>query len=194
MQRSRRVKRTERRPNMYKKGLIRGYNLHKNFFCNYTANGTTKEGGRCAMVSKLSQLKTIKEELAAMSSIWDECSYNSLRSLIGEQDRVDKRKRGIIHPEDDGKLVSHEVANGFTKRHKLDVGAKPACKNASVKACKCPLMSYMWYLICYTLLATLQMNAYEDEVLDGIYVVLTDNGRVGVLVQQVFIMDVIVSY
>ena len=89
---------------MYKKGLIRGYNLHKNFFCNYTANGTTKEGGRCAMVSKLSQLKTIKEELAATSSIWDECSYNSLRSLIGEQDRVDKRKRGIIHPEDNGKL------------------------------------------------------------------------------------------
>jgi len=146
------------------------------------------------MASKLSQLKAVKGKLTVMISNLDNCSYNNLRRLIGEQDRVDKRKRRIIHTEDDGKLVSHEVANGFTKRHKLDVGAKPACKNASVKACKCPLMSYMWYLICYTLLATLQMNAYEDEVLDGIYVVLTDNGRVGVLVQQVFIMDVIVSY
>jgi len=108
------------------------------------------------MASKLSQLKAVKGKLTVMISNLDNCSYNNLRRLIGEQDRVDKRKRRIIHTEDDGKLVSHEVANGFTKRHKLDVGAKPACKNASVKACKCPLMSYMWYLICYTLSATLQ--------------------------------------
>ena len=143
-----------------KKGLIRRYKLHKNFFYNnknsYTANGTTKERGRWAMASKPSQLKAIKEELTVMRSNLDECSYNNLRHLISEQDRVDKRKRGIIHPEDDGKLVSHEVANGFIKRHKLDVGTKQACKDASVKACKCPLMSYMWYLICYTLSATLQ--------------------------------------
>ena len=81
----------------------------------------------------------------------NEVSFPELVQLISKSENSHKRIIGTLKPEDDNKFLSNRMAIGFSKAHQLERDTMQPTQDARVKACKYPLMSYMWYLINYTL-------------------------------------------
>jgi K+-transporting ATPase c subunit len=143
-----------------KKGLIRRYNLTKSFFqkhwATYKEFGLTRASGKPQSASNPEQVARIKKKIVDNQQAIDQTGIHQLRQLITDETKTEKRKHGSINPATEDTLVSANVAVKYARTHDIQIGCRHDIQDARVKACLCPLMSYMGFLICYALSATLQ--------------------------------------
>ena len=79
----------------------------------------------------------------------DEMTYHELTDELSSIKKARKEHDNIFVPAEqlDRKVDSRTTA-AFIKRNNLQLGNKQNIDKSRVAACLCPLMSYVWYVIC----------------------------------------------
>jgi hypothetical protein len=90
----------------------------------------------------------LKKQILDNQQAVDQTGVNQLRQLITDETKTEKNNRGSIDPATEDTLMSANVAVKIARTHNIQIGARHDIQDARVKACLCPLMSYMWFLIC----------------------------------------------
>jgi hypothetical protein len=136
-----------------RKGLIARYNLYKNFFKKKKRRfdqGDTfdaSSGGQECIDGK-SKKRIATTMLAAAASVQPLTNSGLITLLNSEVVETNKRK-GRVDPSFE--TVTDKTYLRFRKRHKVQCHLPDMCTEARFTACSCPRMSFMWYLICWTL-------------------------------------------
>ena len=136
-----------------KNGLVRRYSLYKNFFSknwkSYLKYGVTKPIGVPPLGSLPDERRRWGTLLTKRRNELDELTYPELTNELTALKRTRRLENNIFTPADklDTK-VDPRTTTSFVKRFGLELGNKQAVDNSRVTACMCPLMSYVWYIIC----------------------------------------------
>lgn len=136
-----------------KKGLIRRYGLYKNFFTknwkSYIKHGSTMSKGAPPIGSAPGERNRILTLLTKRRNEVDEMTYHELTDELSSIKKARKESANIFVPAEklDRKVDSRTTA-AFVKRNNLQLGNKQPIDKSRVAACSCPLISYVWYIIC----------------------------------------------
>jgi hypothetical protein len=137
-----------------KKGLIRRYGLYKKWFeknwpIYINPNRGFTGSGRPEAIDEQGW-RVIAEHLAKCKKEVNEASITELTCLMSNEAIMTGLRRqrplGDDFRELDGRTVKHHK-----KEKGITTGSPGLTTDARVKACSCPRMSFMWYLICYVL-------------------------------------------
>lgn len=143
-----------------KKGLVKRYGLYKSFFKtnwkSYVRNGTVRPLGAPPIGSAPDERTSILTLLTKRRNEVDELTYSELTDKLSSIKKARNHDAGIFIPAEklDSKVDTRTTA-AFIKRNNLQLGSRQPIDNSRVKACSCPLMSYVWYVICLAISGTL---------------------------------------
>jgi hypothetical protein len=131
-------------------GLIKRYSLNRKFFDrnwkSYKKNGTTNGTGPPGLISMTEKLR-LGRLITTNRQNGTENSEVELRNELTASVKASSKEKGKILAGYSG--VSNTLYNNYVNKEFVQVRTQDMSTDARDKACKCPLMSYMWYLICF---------------------------------------------
>ena len=141
------------------RGLIRRYGLYENFFKknyrHYLEYGTCRKGSGRPEIVDPHEWQEVATEICNRRKDIDEIPFSEVNRLINKAAIRSNRKVGRV----DSNLILHGLSASaireYLKRHRVQVRPTENSNAARVSSCLCPLMSYMWFLICYVFCGTL---------------------------------------
>ena len=135
-----------------KKGLIRRYNLYSSFFKKnstvYKKKGSLNSVGRPPLIDD-EHMSNVASVLVKRRREVDEVPKEEFRRLLAEAVVETERSRGRVDP--CFERLDERTEARYREKYHIQESKSQAVTKARVDACKCPMMSYVWYLICVAL-------------------------------------------
>ena len=136
-----------------KKGLVKRYGLHKNWFSrvNWSIYIDPKRtfhanSGRPDDIDDNSLLD-IGRSMLAKQIVFNNIPKSQLRKLLKDEIDQSRIRRGLEPT--DAKLCSEKVFQRFKTKHGIAVKSSDLNTAARLIACFCPRLSFAWFLVLY---------------------------------------------
>jgi hypothetical protein len=136
-----------------KRGLIRRYSLYDTFFQknmkSYLAHNMVREIGAPPVGGTPAERMRVGKLLVEKRNEADELGWYGLEDELSAVKKARRADDGVFVPADKlNQKVDPRTTEAYIKRHNLVLGNLQHIDKSRFVSCACPLMSYVWFIIC----------------------------------------------